>query len=79
MTLLELTLETAIKEAGEYKDVRLSKEDTECVLALLKEQEAIVRCMDCKYRNAPANGVPFCKRIKKFVDADWFCADGERR
>ena len=48
-------------------------------IKLLKEQEAIVRCMDCKYRNAPANGVPFCKRIKKFVDADWFCADGKRK
>ena len=47
-------------------------------IKLLKEQEAIVRCRDCKYLNAPANGVPFCKRIKKFVDADWFCADGER-
>ena len=29
MTLLELTLETAINEAGEFKDVRLSKEDAE--------------------------------------------------
>ena len=48
-------------------------------IKLLKEQEAIVRCMDCKYLNAPANGVPFCKRVNKFVDADWFCADGKRK
>lgn len=41
MTLLELTLETAINEAGEFKDVRLSKEDAEYVLSMLKEQEAI--------------------------------------
>jgi hypothetical protein len=41
LTLLELTLETAIKEAGEFKDVRLLKEDAECILALLKEQEAV--------------------------------------
>lgn len=41
MTLLELTLETAINEAGEFKDVRLSKEDAACILALLKEQEAV--------------------------------------
>ena len=39
MTLLELTLETAINEAGEFKDVRLSKEDAACILALLKEHE----------------------------------------
>ena len=39
MTLLELTLETAINEAGEFKDVRLSKEDAEYVLSMLKEQK----------------------------------------
>lgn len=41
MTLLELTLETAINEAGEFKDVRLSKEDAEHILSMLKEQEPI--------------------------------------
>ena len=40
--------------------------------------ENVVRCKDCKHLSSPANGVPFCKHIKKFVDADWFCADGER-
>ena len=45
-------------------------------LAILKEQEAVVRCKDCKNLSSPANGVPFCKHIKKFVGADWFCADG---
>ena len=39
MTLIELTLETAIKEAGEFLDVRLSKEDAEYVLDLIKKQE----------------------------------------
>ena len=43
------------------------------------KKQIVVRCKDCKYLNAPDNGVPFCKRVKKFVDADWFCADGERR
>ena len=38
----------------------------------------VVRCNGCKYLNTPANGVPFCKRIKKFVNADWYCADGAR-
>jgi len=39
LTLIELTLETAIKEAGEFLDVRLSKEDAEYVLDLIKKQE----------------------------------------
>lgn len=46
MTLLELTLEAAIKEAGEFKDVRLSKKDAEYMLALLKEQEAHVLTLE---------------------------------
>ena len=46
MTLLELTLETAIREAGEFKDVRLSKEDAKYILSLLKEQEARELTMD---------------------------------
>lgn len=45
-------------------------------IMLLKEQETVVRCKDCKNLSSPANGVPFCKHIKKFVNADWFCADG---
>ena len=49
--------------------------------ALSEYQSKIVRCKDCKYfpSSVPANGVPFCNHIKKFVDADWFCADGDRR
>lgn len=45
MTLLELTLETAINEAGEFKDVRLSKEDAEYVLSMLKEQDNLKQKM----------------------------------
>lgn len=39
----------------------------------------LVRCKDCKRFSYHANVVPFCKHIKNFVDADWFCADGERK
>lgn len=56
MTLLELTLETAINEAGEFKDVRLSKEDAECVLALLKEKEPRVM----KLEDVKAFGWDYC-------------------
>ena len=43
------------------------------------QPDALIRCKDCKRLSSPENVVPFCNHIKKFVDADWFCADGERR
>lgn len=49
-------------------------------LELLKEEESIVRCKDCKYAN---HETPFfdiwCDRISTGCYEDWFCADGERR
>lgn len=41
MMIIELKLSTAIKEAGDIEDVRLSKEDAEYILELLKKQEPI--------------------------------------
>lgn len=40
-------------------------------LELLKEQEIVVRCKDCKHRLE-------CDYCIENGD-DWFCADGERR
>ena len=42
-------------------------------LALLKEQEAVIRCKDCKKRNQHKE----CEH-GYHID-DWYCADGERR
>ena len=39
----------------------------------------IVRCKDCKFLSSPPGSVMFCEHIHKFVDADWFCADGEHK
>ena len=39
-------------------------------IALLKEQDAVVRCRDCKH-------VETCCR-RRANDPNWFCADGER-
>ena len=45
-------------------------EDT---IALLKEQEAVVRCLDCKFAE-------LCEIAYRFGEKDnWFCADGERK
>lgn len=62
MTMLELMLSTAIKEAGEFCDVRLSVEDAEAILEVVKEKDAkeveihetdewycpVFACPDCK-------------------------------
>ena len=47
-------------------------------LTLLNEQEAIVRCKDCKHGEPGAcgDGVD-CDGV--WHDDDWFCADGERK
>ena len=72
MTLLELTLETAIREAGEFKDVRLSKEDAECILALLKEQEIRELTMDewREWKNNPKRN-PICKLWEHDASPMW--------
>ena len=44
-------------------------------LVMLKEQEEIVLCKDCKWRNT---GACFCKAPKDVRD-DWFCSEGERK
>lgn len=58
-------------------------------LALLKEQSEIVRCKDCKHATMTIDG-NLCKYcdlykdddgflIELYGEADWFCANGERR
>lgn len=45
---------------------------------LLKEQEAVVRCKDCKHGEPGACGDGIdCDGV--WHDDDWFCADGERK
>ena len=50
-------------------------------ICLLKEQEAVVRCKDCKKCDLQEeepyeNG--YCSRCG-YVKMDWFCADGRKR
>ncbi len=54
---------------------KLDEKKTGCVL----DMRLLVLCKECRYLSSPADGVPFCEHIKKFVDSNWFCADGERR
>lgn len=46
------------------------------VRELLKEQPQIVRCKDCKHWEQSNGHCPF---NSIFTNAEWFCADGERR
>lgn len=50
-------------------------------LVLLKEQETIVRCKDCKHGAyvVQVGMLPFVKCCGVDHELDWFCADGERR
>lgn len=46
-------------------------------LELLKAQEAVARCKDCKYWHDSIR----CQMYSEGMETgeDWFCADGERR
>ena len=50
-------------------------------LALLKEQEAVVRCKDCRWAEVSDNEHTWCDHVDhEFCHKnDWFCADGERK
>ena len=49
-------------------------------ITLLKEQETVVRCKDCKHCKYPESEKDWCKNGHLHGNAEtWFCADGERR
>ena len=50
-------------------------------LALLKEQEAVVRCKDCvrKEKIEGTENIIYCPHVRMRTSVDWFCADGERK
>ena len=61
---------------------------TEVFLVVDGMPDAIVRCKDCEwskpekvFKNVPTSKdmVRWCELITRYVDDDWFCADGERR
>lgn len=45
------------------------------IVKMLEDQEAVVRCRDCKYWEDSEN----CPVYDLERPEDWFCADGERR
>ena len=77
----EIMLKQAVDRGGEMAVMGAFKclNNVTDALALLKEQEAVVRCKDCKRRgtyDCPVyvGGDGMCSEPD-----DWFCADGERK
>lgn len=67
-----------VKEFNEDAPIKISLECIEDILELLKEQEAVVRCKDCKWFIKPFENEGRCiKHDNDYHDTDWFCADGE--
>ena len=55
--------------------IAMCKEEIE---RLHKEQEAVVRCKECKHFYKDDFGLPICMEHKKlWIKDNWFCADGE--
>ena len=50
-------------------------------LAMLKEQEAVIRCKDCKHSEKCVEPYKdyWCNLYEGYKWQDWFCADGERK
>ena len=58
----------------------LQKQFFEAQDELLKEQEAVVRCKDCRHYNiiGCAGGFGWCERYDVGHTDEWFCADGKK-
>ena len=70
----QLELNTRNPEFGRYGDAM------DAFFVAVDDQPNIVRCKDCKHGTSYSNGKMFgCITINGLHDADWFCADGEKR
>ena len=74
----ELTNEEALRFIEKLKSD--NNELREKYSALLKEQEAVVRCKDCRHYNiiGCAGGFGWCERYDVGHTDEWFCADGKK-
>lgn len=75
-------LETCMRNrviSESFSEVIISLTKAEEIFALLKEQEAVVRCKDCKRRGTYDCPVYVGGDGMSSEPDDWFCADGERK
>ncbi len=59
--------------------MELVRKKNERIEKLLKEQEAVVRCKDCKYSLSNSRFCAYPHKKNNIQQGDWFCADGERK
>ena len=61
--------------------MELVRKKNERIEKLLKEQEAVVRCKDCKQSGIDSSSYPkyWCSAHTEYHDGDWFCADGVKK
>ena len=75
-----LTDALTAKENYPWARAEMSFEFIEMLLELLEEQEAVVRCMDCKYAApdmACSHESEWSNEISRNrCNPNWFCADG---
>ena len=73
-------LSKTVKTVNEDAPIKISLECIEDILELLKEQETIVYCKDCKHWTPCKGSIIYgtCKQ-GHLREAHWFCANGERK
>ena len=59
----------------------IDEQNCEKVIALMKEQEAVVRCKDCCMGEPypRETGKTWCHLMSEPHKDDWYCADGTRK
>ena len=62
--------------SGLNKDIALIVADE--LRRYMPDLVEVVRCGKCKYCDV-AETYTWCERFNRETDAEWFCADGERR
>lgn len=80
-------LSKAVKELSKDAPIKISLKCVEDILELLKEQETIVHCKDCKFAKKSVRHskedeykciLSEFEGLYDYHNKDWFCADGER-
>lgn len=79
-------LEWIVNLFGNYERHAMDDEEIQSLndaIMLLKEQETIIRCKDCKYNSGNCHGLyaqfVTCYKTGSAHRENWYCADGERR
>ena len=81
--ITSITAQLAVAGDIESDFITLTTAEGKAIRKLLKEQQQIVRCKDCKH-GVPLTDCAYVQCSRAFHtserhDGTWFCADGERK